>query len=410
MKSFFNRLHMMRNKIVGIIAGIVFSLIFNYSVEGRTINLSSESQISVLTCGPGNQVYSLYGHSAIRIKDSSIKLDIVFNYGVFSFNSGNFVYRFAKGQTDYMLAPEQYSDFYRSYLSERRSITEQVLNLTQNEKQKVWDFLVNNARPENRVYRYNFFMDNCSSRIRDVFQNQIDGKLIFNERNGEGKTFRQHATDCQKQIPWLDFSIQLVLGSPSDKIASVYNEMFLPEFLHKHFAEAKILKDGNEYLLVKKQNILIKEEPHDIVFFWKYSPEIFFFIFLMVILWISYCEYKLKKIKYGIDYSLFIITGFIGFGILWFVVFSEHPALRPNYNLLWAFPPNLIFILIWTIKKWRPTLKWYWPLLSVELILFFIYRSKIPQSFCLSFYFIAGILLIRSVLHSLWIIEKRSVK
>ena len=396
---------MVRKKILKIVAVIIFSVIFIPHAEGRAINLSPESQISVLTCGPGNQVYSLYGHSAIRVIDSAINLDIVFNYGVFSFNSGNFVYRFAKGQTDYMLAPEQYSDFYISYLSEKRSITEQVLDLTQNEKQKVWDCLVINARPENRVYRYNFFMDNCSSRIRDVFQKQIDGELIFNEEKGEGKTFRQQVSECQKQIPWLDFSIQLVLGSPSDKIASAYNEMFLPEFLHKHFAGAKILKDGKERLLVKKQNVLIKEEHQDINFLWKYSPEIFFCVLLLIILWISYREYQCKKIKYVVDYFLFLITGFIGFGLLWFVIFSEHPALRPNYNLLWALPLNLIFILLWMKKNWRHFLKWYWPLLSVELILFFIFRSKIPQSFCLSFYFIAGMTLVRSVLHSFQKIE-----
>ncbi|MBK5202767.1 MAG: DUF4105 domain-containing protein [Prolixibacteraceae bacterium] len=399
----------MQNKVVEIIAGIFFSLMLIHPVECKAIKLSPETKISVLTCGLGDQIYSLYGHSAIRVKDPVIKLDIVFNYGVFSFNSGNFVYRFAKGQTDYMLAAERYSDFYRSYLSEKRSITEQVLDLTQNEEQNVWDFLVNNAKPENRVYRYNFFNDNCSSRIRDVFKQQTDGELIFKDKKGEGKTFRQYVTKYQKQIPWLDFSIQLVLGSPSDEIASAYNEMFLPEFLYKHFAGAKILKDGKERPFVKKQNILIKEEHHDISFLWKYSPEIFFCVLLLIILWFSFLEYKRGKKVYSIDYFLFIITGLIGFGMLWFVVFSEHPALRPNYNLLWAFPPNIIFILLWIIKKWRPCLKWYWPLLSVGLILFFIYRSKIPQSFCLSFYFIAGMLLVRSILHSLQLIEKITV-
>jgi len=400
---------MVRKKILKIIAVFIFSVIFIPHAEGRTIKLSPESQISVLTCGSGDQIYSLYGHSAIRVKDSVIKLDIVFNYGVFSFNSGNFVYRFAKGQTDYMLAAESYSDFYRSYLSEKRSITEQVLDLTHNEEQNVLDFLVDNAKPENRVYRYNFFNDNCSSRIRDVFIQQIDGDLIFKDKNGEGKTFRQYVTIYQKQIPWLDFSIQLVLGSPSDEIASAYNEMFLPEFLYKHFDGAKIFKDGKERPFVKKQNILIKEEHHDISILWKYSPEIFFCVLLLIILWFSFLEYKRRKSNYGIDYFLFFITGLIGFGMLWFVVFSEHPALRPNYNLLWAFPPNILFILLWVIKKGRPYIKWYWPLMSVGLVLFFIYRSKIPQSFCLSFYFIAGMLLVRSGLHSLQLIEKITV-
>jgi len=395
----------MRNKLVKIIAGIFFSLILIHSVECKAINLSPETQISILTCGSGDQIYSLYGHSAIRVKDPVLKLDIVFNYGVFSFNSGNFIYRFAKGQTDYMLAAESYRDFYRSYLHDKRSITEQVLNLTHNEEQKIWDFLVINAKPENRVYRYNFFNDNCSSRIRDVFKQQIDGKLIFTDKNGEEKTFRQHVTKYQKQIPWLDFSIQLVLGSPSDKIASAYDEMFLPEYLYKHFAEAKIINDGKERSLVKKQNILIKGKNHDISILWKYSPELFFCVLLLIILWLSFVEYKSGKEKYNIDYFLFSITGLIGFGMLWFVVFSEHPALRPNYNLLWAFPPNLIFILLWINKKWRHYLKWYWPLLSVELIIFFIYRSKIPQSFCLSFYFIAGMSLIRSVRHSIPLLD-----
>jgi hypothetical protein len=368
--------------------------------KSSPVNLSQKAEISILTCGPSKEVHALYGHTAIRVNDPQRALDVIFNYGVFSFNAPNFVYRFAKGKTDYMLAAESYADFYESYKRNGRSIDEQVLNFTHKEKQQLLDFLIENAEPENREYRYNFFHDNCATRVRDVVEKHADGTVVFPVENGLDKTFRKHVHEYQKVLPWANFGIMLTLGSPSDQEASAYEEMFLPDFLMKHFAEAQIIRENEKRPLVKLTRNIYDPGKKERRGFNPLSPFMVLFVVLVLVVAISYREFRKAKITDWIDYALLFLTGLIGLVLLWFVTFSEHPAMHPNYHLWWAVPTNLPFLFLWRVKRWRPVLKWYWHALSAWLILFFLFNIFIPQSYHIGFYLIALMLFCRSLLNS----------
>ena len=378
-----------------------------FSSKSQTINLSDKAEVSVLTCGPSDLIYAIYGHTAIRVHDPARHWDVVFNYGVFSFSEPNFVYRFAKGNANYMLAPERFNDFYQDYIRNGRSIQEQVLNLNPNEKQHLLNFLINNSRPENREYRYDFFHDNCATRVRDVIAAQVDGKVEFPVENA-GETFRRHVTDYQKILPWTNFGIQLVLGSPSDKMASAYEEMFLPDYLFQHFAEAKIVRKGESRPLVKASHTVYDAEAVQASWLMVHSPELILFLVFLLICRLCFRQLKSGKIHYGIDYLLLFIHGLIGLVLLWFFLYSEHPAMKANYNQLWAVCLNFPFLFVWLVKKWRPVFRWYWLLLSSWLLLFFpLSILFLPQEFHPGFYLLIAMLLCRSLLHSFFILRQK---
>ena len=380
---------------------LLFFLIFllAFSFQGSAVHLSESAEISVLTCGPSKQVHALYGHTAIRVRDRQQSLDVVFNYGVFSFNAPNFVYRFAKGKTDYLLATERFDDFLNGYKRSGRSIDEQVLNLKPTEKQQLLDFLIWNAKPENREYRYNFFFDNCATRVRDVVEKHLEGRLVFPEGAGLGWTFRKHVDEYQKVLPWINFGIHLTLGSPADKTATAWEEMFLPDFILKHFATAQIQKGDVSRPLVKETRSLYKPEKEAAG--WNpLSPGMVLFVLLLGVVLVSYRQFQSRQESDWLDYALLFLTGLIGLVLLWFVTVSEHPAMQANYNLWWAVPANLPFMFLWMVKKWRPALLWYWRALAVWLVLFFLFNFFIPQAFPLGFYLLAIMLLCRALLHS----------
>ena len=381
-------------------------LVLAFPFQGSTIGLSDAAEISVLTCGPSKEVHALYGHTAIRVQDPQQMLDVVFNYGVFSFNAPNFVYRFAKGKTDYLLAAQGFDDFFNNYKQSRRSIEEQVLNLNQTEKQQLLDFLIWNAKPENREYRYNFFFDNCATRVRDVVEKHVAGELVFAEGAGLGWTFRKHVDEYQKVLPWINFGIHLTLGSPSDKTATAWEEMFLPDFIFKHFATAQIQEDNVTRPLVKETRSLYQPDKKEAG--WNLlSPGVVLSVLLVLVVFVSYRQFETRQIKDWPDHVVLFITGLIGLVLLWFVTFSEHPAMHPNYSLWWAVPANLPFLFLRMVKKWRPALQWYWKALSVWLLLFFLFNFIIPQDFPLGFYLIALMMLSRALLHSFLFLRRR---
>lgn len=357
-----------------------------------------------MTCGPSNLIHAIYGHTAIRVNDPLRKWDVVFNYGVFSFNAPNFVLRFAEGKTDYMLAPERYENFYSGYVRNGRSIKEQVLNLTAAEKQQLLNFLINNAKPENREYRYNYIKDNCATRVRDVVEQQVDGKLVFPE-DGKGMTYREHVSYYQRMLPFENFGIQLVLGVDLDETVSAYEEMFLPDYLFRHFADAVIKTNGETRPLVKATNVIYEAPETTDSWFIIHLVDI---ILLLLFVWvgiITFRQLKSGRTRYAVDYVLLFITGLVGVIMLWFYFYSELPATSPNLNLLWAVPFNLPFLFLWLVKSWRPVLKWFWVALSAWLILFIPISIFLPQQFVAGFYLVIGMVLCRSILHSRFLLQ-----
>lgn len=362
-------------------------LVFQPKVKAQ--QLSPEATVSILTCNPGEEVYSMYGHTAIRITDPEQKLDIVFNYGAFSFETPDFLYRFAKGQTDYKMDGGRFQSFLPEYEEEKRSVYEQVLNLPPEGKNKLFQALIENFKPENQVYRYNFFMDNCASRVRDMVERNAGTPIRFTD-NHPTESYRELIKHFHHSFRWFDLGIDLLVGKKADQPVSAYSQMFLPEYLKDQFAKAQITNDGKPQPLVLETRTL-REYPNSKLDSDLPWPAIVFGILFLIIAAISVRDYLRKTKTDWLDYWLLGLSGFSGLIIGWFTLYSEHPAMSPNYNLLWAFPLNLFFAGVWAVKKWRPQTRYYFWLSGALLILSFV----AGQQFNPAVYFIILILLVR---------------
>ena len=219
-------------------------------------------EISLLTCRPRQNVYSLYGHTAIRVQDKQNQLDIAVNYGMFSFGKPFFVLRFISGITDYEMGIIPFEYFCREYESEGRSIYQQELNLTADEKLAIRDALAVNYMPQNRVYRYNYFYDNCTTRARDILINNIKGKTEVADAKKEYPSFRELTHMFNKDYPWARFGNDILLGVKSDKKTDLKEHQFLPSLLQEDFSNTIIKNaDGTERPLVLSEGYVIKEGP-----------------------------------------------------------------------------------------------------------------------------------------------------
>jgi hypothetical protein len=352
---------------------LIFLSILIFQPKVHAQQLGPAATVSILTCNPGTDVYSMYGHTAIRVNDPSIGLDAVFNYGVFSFDSPNFIYRFAKGQTDYLMIGENFRSFMREYNEDKRSVYEQVLNLSPEGKNKLFQALLENAKPGNREYRYNFFIDNCSTRVRDMIERNTNASIRFTD-NHPTESFRDLIKKFHHSFRWIDLGIDLLVGKLADHPVSAYGQMFLPEYLQNQFAKAEITIDGKAQPLALETRTLV-EFPNTKLNSDLPWPAIVFGLFFLLVAGISVRAFLRKQNTDLLDYWLFGLTGFAGLIIGWFTLYSEHPAMSPNYNLLWAFPLNLFFAFVWKNKKWRSKTRHYFWLVG-GLLLFSLVMSQ----------------------------------
>ncbi len=321
------------------------------------IQLTEQAEVSLVTCGPGQELYEAFGHTAIRINDPNIGFDVVYNYGTFDFNQPNFYYNFVTGRSMYMLATNRYSSFVRAYEYYNRSVREQFLNMTLEQKQQLVDKLSWNAKKENREYLYDYFFDNCSTRPRDILIDALDVEVVFDTTflPKERLSIRE-LTDLYiiDQQPWGDLGIDLCLGTRIDQPATAMQYMYLPEKLEDAFDHA-FLKVGDELVpLVERKQTTFQAAKVAEDKSW-FVPQIVFvalLLFSAVFLTIFRVAGKSTRIFDGL---LFMVTSFIGFNgvFLWF--FTNHYAADFNWNVLWALPTNAIFGYA-IMKKNRP--KW----------------------------------------------------
>ena len=368
---------------------LIILLLLIFQTKSQAQQLSPDATISIITCNPGEEVYSMYGHSAIRINDPVQGLDVIFNYGVFSFETPNFLYRFAKGQTDYLMVGQKFAGFLPEYVEDRRSVYEQVLNLSPEGKTHLFQALIENARPENREYRYNFFMDNCATRIRDMVERNSGSTIHFSD-NHPTESYRDLIKKFHQPFRWFDLGIDLLVGKKAEEPVTAYGQMFLPEYLMDQFAKAEIIIDEKAQPLVLDTRTLVEypNHKHHSELPW---PAIVFGGLFFVVAGISVRGFVRQKRTDWLDYGLFAVSGLAGLIIAWVTLYSEHPAVSPNYNLLWAFPGNLLFAMIWKINRWRKYTKGYYYLVGSFLVLSFI----TGQQFNPAVYFIILALLVR---------------
>jgi hypothetical protein len=314
--------------------------------------LSAESHISLVTLGPTQkELYSAFGHTAIRVYEPAMGIDYFFNYGVFSFNQPNFYLNFARGRNMYQLGVYNYADARDYYISENRFIHEQILNLTQSQKQRVFDFLMNNSKPENKLYLYDYFYDNCATRPRDVLKAVLGDSIKFDETPEKKSITIRGLTDIYlRQQPWGDLGIDICLGLPMDKVASRTEYMFLPDSLESGFDRAMV-KNDSAWVGLVKQKINVFEGESEEMGFSIFHPWIVFGIVSLTLITLSYFDLRRKKLIVWVDRILFIGTGVLGLLLVLLWTATSHKAAANNLNVLWALPTNLALPFISKFKK-----------------------------------------------------------
>ena len=338
--------------------------------------------ISLLTCGPGQEVWSYYGHTALRIQDKVHDSDVAVNWGMFSFKQPFFVLRFVFGLTDYQIGIFPMSDFIAEYSAEGRWVRQQRLQLSRQEKLKILRAIEENAKPENRTYRYNFFFDNCTTRAREMVITNI-GYCNTNFKDTDAQsTYREEIHKLNGNHRWARFGNDLLLGYLSDRDLTQREWEFLPDNLSKDFAtEGRkdfindtagnaeenhlIGKDG--YLMLVDSTCYLIPPTQKVAEAEVITPTLVFITLAVIIIALSVFEWKRKKNFWVLDAFLLILTGLPGL-ILFAMLFSQHPTVQVNFQMLILNPFNLIFA--WkTIQKMRQgKLYWYYDVWGICLV------------------------------------------
>lgn len=366
-------------QILLLLIGLLF---FQTSTEAQL--LSEKAQISLLTSSPyEGEVFTVYGHTALRLKDEPRKMDLVFNYGIFSFEKPNFIYRFAKGETDYMLGVMKYSDYIIEYQLRGSTVTEQVLNLSPVEKERIWGALLKNYEPENREYRYNFFFDNCATRPAQLIENNVVGKVDYCW-NPEPKTFRDVINYCTRNHSWLTFGCDLALGSPTDRTMTPHEMLFLPEYLKEAVASAVIVSDDGSTRPLVRQTHVLESEPEEAPTEWC-TPLLCAIILWLIVSILTVWESKRHIHLWGLDCLLFLIAGLSGCVLFFLGFISEHPCTWPNWTMLWLHPLQLLVIPFSIVKKARIAGYYYHFINFAAIMLMLVSWYFLPQHFNTAF-------------------------
>ncbi|MES2329407.1 MAG: DUF4105 domain-containing protein [Bacteroidota bacterium] len=321
---------------------------FSFFIKRTEAQDSSHLRISLLTCAQGDELYSVFGHTALRIIDSVQHTDVVYNYGTFDFNDPDFYMKFTRGTLDYMLSAYYFQDFMAEYYAEKRTVTEQELVLTGDAKNNLNKALQENLAGAARYYKYVFNYNNCTSRIRDLlFQHaglKPDRQLV-----PAGTTCRNmlHEALDNGDQPWSKLGIDILLGSRIDKPVTIAESMFLPDYLMKGVDSSV---HSHNILLDKKiiYNSGVPQKQHH-----NWPLYLFSVIAVLSILVSSGKNKTAKRVTRFFDITLFLLTGLIGFLLLFMWFGTDHKACGANYNLLWALPTNLIVVFaLWRNPRW----------------------------------------------------------
>lgn len=356
---------------------ILFSLAIIILLSINTEAQNNTTEVYLITCAPGTESYSMYGHTALRVVDKSANLDMVYNWGVFDFNTPGFNLLFARGRLDYMLALNSYSRFIQVYFNEERSVFSQRVNLSDNDIVNLKLFLSANMLEENRYYRYDFFMDNCATRIRDIFETILNERLIYPDNaDNSYPTFRERLDEYRADMVWLDMGMDLLLGSFADKECGFRESMFLPDYLMSNLSQAHILVDGElEPLLSQPETIFEFSLPvrETRIFM---QPWFQISILTLLVLFFSF-RIRKKWMHNVFDTVFFIIMFLLSFLMIFTNYLTEHDAMGNNFNLVWLNPLLLITLFVFLSKR---SYDWLWRTHIALSLIFMILIIIIPQS------------------------------
>ncbi len=349
-------------------------------------------EVSLLTCQPHDEVYSLYGHTALRWHDLRSGMDIAFNWGVFNFKAPHFVARFVFGLTDYELGAYPYNLFQEEYKHFGSMVTEQVLNLNGEEIMRLKGLLQQNLRSENRVYRYNYFYNNCTTKARDIIEQCVNGEVKYAERENFTPSYRDMVHEMTRNKRWAQWGNDLLLGIKADQPTTLRQQEFLPYNLMYDFDRAQIYENGTYRPLVKERRIALPAGVQVVKKEFPRSPIQCFLALLIVgvilfaIQWKKQCSFILW------DVLLMVLSGIIGI-VLFLMVFSQHPTVSLNLQIILFNPIHWLFL--WPVIRGKKTI--YWKILTVLCILFLL--GGLFQSYAEGIWLLALCLLLQSIMH-----------
>ena len=356
----------------------IFTLIvFALALPGKATTLSDKAEISVLTCSPGKELYSLFGHTAIRIHDPEQDLDVVFNYGTFDFDTPHFYLKFAQGLLPYQLSTSHFQSFMYSYMMEERSVYSQRLQLDSLQRQKLFDLLLENYKPENRSYLYNFLYDNCTTRVRDILVDCSPAAIDWNTPDLD-KNFWNLLDEYLGASPWVHWGIHTILGQRGNRTATPFQYMFLPDYLMYGLNTATVQGEH----LAEKAALLYEAPDREAETPWYFSPLFVFgagVVLLIVLMW----KTQSMGLLNGIAFAAFLFSGIVGCLLVFLGGFTEHPITAPNWNILWANPLNL-FVMPFLLRRQLPRfaaiyLRVYMLILFVALPVWVICQPAVPM-------------------------------
>ena len=376
----------MKKGLLYIVLTFILSVV-NATAGAQSMTNPDRIQISLLTCSPGKEVWAQYGHTAIRYYDKESGEDLAINYGIFSLDQTYFIPRFVLGMTDYRMGVQPMDMFLAQYSYEGRGVVEQVLNLSAEDKEVIYKALQENMKPENVVYRYNYFFDNCTTRARDMLVNHLHGKVVYPPAE-EDATFRSMIHKWNNKYEWSQFGEDLLLGVNADRKTTKSEQQFLPENLRSDFDKAKY----NGKPLVKETNVLLDAETEVVEPVFPLSPLSVALIFAVISLVIMLFSYRRQQVYWAWDLALMLTSGLMG--IIFFVmIFSQHPCVSLNFILLF-FNPLPLFFLYSTIKKKKVI---WWKIWGVLIILGLF--GSLFQEIPLPILIVASFLLLHCIVH-----------
>ncbi len=337
------------------VRSLIFSLVL--LILGG-ISAAGTPRVSLLTADPGADIYQLEGHTALRVTAPG-EYDVAINWGVFDFKAPNFVYRFVKGETDYMCAAYPVTLFFDEYVREGRRVTEQVLDLTPAQAERVVELIQENLLPENRVYRYNYVLDNCATRPLAIIEKAIGDTLAFSApdnfvygetgrseadyADGAPDTFRREMTRYHRSYPWYQFGIDLALGSGIDRPVSTRERGFAPVYLRALLADATIPADsaGERRPVVSSEWVVLEGNPDGVcerLTSAPFTPRAVSGYILAVAIALAIYDIRRRKLSRWFDSLMFGVYGLLGCVLTFLIFVSSHEATSPNYLYLWLNP------------------------------------------------------------------------
>lgn len=367
-------------------------------------------RVSLVTCSPGTEVYAVYGHTALRVEIPAQGVDMAINYGLFSFEAPNFVWRFIKGETDYVVGAVGYPMFEREYTERGSSVTLQQLNLSEEEKIRLIDLLNLNLRPENREYRYNFLYNNCSTMARDKVEEALTMDVLTSQDSVQ-TSYRAILHQYTEGYPWLQYGIDYLLGIEADQTISARKQMFAPEYLQSYTATMQLKGAQGFYPYVVSEEVVAPVASQDSVFSFPLTPLQAMILLLLITACLCTLEFLVESRQWWFDVFLLVVQGLMGCVVAFLFFCSDHPAVDSNLHVIYLNPLPLFFIpfiIGAAVKRRTAIVQW----LQVLLLVAFVVASLLTKQYVQPAAYVFVATLLMRVLHNAvvypWAIQRLS--